>query len=494
MNFKQAAYHVLKDEKRPIPAKEVTQIALRDGLIKTDGKTPDATMGAVIYADIKQKKEKSLFVKVKSGLFGLREWDEEAEEGKDETMKIPPQANLIIKYLKERQYDSTSPTDFEETLTDAFSFLGFEAELIGGSGDTDVLLTANIGQESFKVSVDGKTSKSGKITDSQIDWFSLRDHKNKNRTDFVVVVGPTFAGGNLEERANESNVSLLKTEDLVKLVEAHSKFPFTLTELKDLFRGKGDRSTQLEDLLTQNLSRRNLLEQFRVIIEEMQSLQDRLGYFTCDSLAGREKIGELDIETEDIKYIISLLKLPFINGVKEISENKYILTIKIKDMANIFHQISNLLISPEEREERFLQSISGIKEKPVLEKKLISKYFKWDIRGHSVVAIAKKDNPYEHFCPIAHFHIILEKIIEAFKSQNVINTYLIFSMLKGQNLSSDRPFKGKAEEYKIRMALGILEIEELIKWTGSKRPIEYKLNVPTEKIHEWITKNIKKVE
>ena len=308
MNFKQAAYHVLKDAGRPLSAKEITQIALKEGLITTDGKTPSATMGAVIYADIKQKKEKSLFVKVKSGLFGLREWDEEAKEGKDKTIRIPPQVNLIIKQLKETQYDSTSPTNFEETLKDAFSFLGFEAELIGGSGDTDVLLTANIGQESFKVSVDGKTSKSGKITDSQIDWFSLRDHKNKNRTDFVVVIGPTFAGGNLEERANESNVSLLKTEDLIKLVEAHSKFPFTLTELKDLFRGKGDRSTQLEDLLTQNLSRRNLLEQFRIIIEEMQSLQDHLGYFTFDSLAGREKIVGLDIETEDIKYIISLSK------------------------------------------------------------------------------------------------------------------------------------------------------------------------------------------
>ena len=57
MNFKQAAYHVLKDEKRPIPAKEITQIALRDGLIKTDGKTPDATIGAVIYADIKQNQD-----------------------------------------------------------------------------------------------------------------------------------------------------------------------------------------------------------------------------------------------------------------------------------------------------------------------------------------------------------------------------------------------------------------------------------------------------
>ncbi len=494
MNFKEAAYHVLKDEKRSLSAKEITQIALKEGLITTDGKTPDATMGAVIYTEIKQKKGKSLFVKLKRGLFGLREWDEEAKEGKDKTIKIPPQANLIIKHLREREYDSTSPTNFEKTLKDAFSFLGFEAELIGGSGDTDVLLTANIGQKSFKVSVDGKTSRSGRITNRQIDWLSLRDHKNKNRTNFVVVVGPSFAGGNLEERANEYDVSLLKTEDLIKLVEAHSKFPFTLTELKDLFRGKGDRSIQLEDLLTQNLSRRNLLEQFRVIIEEMQSLQDRLGYFTFDSLAGREKIEELDVEIEDIKYIISLLKLPFINGVKEISENKYILTIKIKDMANIFHQISNLLISLEEREELLPPPTPEIKGKSKLERKLGSKYFKWDIRGHSVVAIAKKDNPYEHYCPIAHFHIILEKTIEAFKSQNVINTYLVFSMLKGQNLSSDRPFKGKAEEYKIRMTLGILEIEELIKWTGSKRPIEYKLSVPIERIDEWISKNIKKGE
>ncbi|BDC35415.1 MAG: hypothetical protein EF806_00950 [Candidatus Methanoliparum thermophilum] len=492
MKFKEAAYHVLGKKKRPLSAREITKIALKERLITSDGKTPDATMGAVIYTDIKQKGEKSLFVKVKRGLFGLREWGEETHEEKDETIKISMGANLIIKYLKERQSKSDSPTDFEKAIKDAFNFLGFEAELIGGKGDTDVLLTANIGQESFKVNVDGKTSKSGKIIDRYIDWISLRDHKKKNKADFVVVVGPSFSGGNLEERANEYDVSLLKTEDLIKLVEAHSKFPFTLTELKDLFAGKGDKSSQLEDLLTQNLSRRNLLEQFGVIIEEMQSLQDRLGYFTFDSLAGREKIEELEIEPEDIEYIISLLKLPFINGVKEISENRYILTIKTKDIANIFQQISNLLVRLGEKEEVPPTPTIEIEEKPTPEKELGSKYFKWYIKGHSIVAIARKDNPYEHYCPINHFQTILEKIIEGFKSQNLINTDLIFSMLEGQNLSLDRTFKGKPEEYKIRMTLGILEIEGLIKWTGSKRPIEYKLNVPIEKIDEWIKKNIGK--
>ena len=82
-------------------------------------------------------------------------------------------------------------------LRDAFDFLGFRADLIGGSGDFDVLLSANIGEASFKVSVDGKTSKDGKVIDRQIDWISLDYHKKKNKADYSLVVGPDYAGGNL---------------------------------------------------------------------------------------------------------------------------------------------------------------------------------------------------------------------------------------------------------------------------------------------------------
>lgn len=397
----------------------------------------------------------------------------------------------IIERLRSSQFKSESYTEFEAALKDSFNFLGFEAELIGGSGDTDVLLVANIGRESFKINVDGKTSKSGKITDRQIDWISLRDHKNKRKADFVVVVGPDFAGGNLRARAEEYSISLLKTENLIKLLEAHSKFPFTLTELRDLFTESGDISSQIEDLLAQNTSRRNLLEQFRIIIEEMQSLQDRLGYFTYESLAGREKIEELEINSDDIDYIIRLLKLPFINGVKEIEENKYILTMKIKDIANIFYQISDLLTGSREKEE-VLAHYPPKSEKLILaEKELGSKYFRWEKRGNSVVAMARMENPYEHYCPIAHFHTILQVIINAFKTHDIINTDLIFSMLKGKNLAPNRPFKGKPEEYKIRMVLGILELEGLIKWTGSKRPIEYTLNGTLDDLLIWINKNMR---
>ena len=61
----------------------------------------------------------------------------------------------LINELENTQYRSNKPGDFENALKRAFSYFGFEAELIGKAGDTDVLLTANIGNESYKVTVDG---------------------------------------------------------------------------------------------------------------------------------------------------------------------------------------------------------------------------------------------------------------------------------------------------------------------------------------------------
>jgi len=142
-----------------------------------------------------------------------------------EALPSVARAKSIVELLRSTQLKSESPTEYEEAIGEAFKFLGFEAELIGGGGDTDVLLTANIGKESFKVNVDGKTSRSGKIIDRQIDWLSLRDHKEKNQANFVIVAGSSFSGGNLERRAKEYNVSLLKNNRFNKAHRGTFKIP-----------------------------------------------------------------------------------------------------------------------------------------------------------------------------------------------------------------------------------------------------------------------------
>lgn len=76
-------------------------------------------------------------------------------------------------------------------------------------------------------------------------------------------------------------------------------------------------------------------------------------------------------------------------------------------------------------------------------------------------------------------------MIKAYESNNVISVSLLASLLNDKELAPNRIYKGVAEQYKIFMVLGILEIEGLITWTGSKRPIEYKLSSTIEKIKKW---------
>ncbi len=49
MTFLEAAETVLRSAKQPLTAGEIADIALRDGLLQTHGKTPAATMSAAFY-------------------------------------------------------------------------------------------------------------------------------------------------------------------------------------------------------------------------------------------------------------------------------------------------------------------------------------------------------------------------------------------------------------------------------------------------------------
>jgi len=195
---------------------------------------------------------------------------------------------------------------------------------------------------------------------------------------------------------------------------------------------------------------------------------------------------------EDIENIIQLLRIPFINAISEIDKNKFVFTLEKRDLSNTFFQISQLISS-----RPLITTTKVISEEPtdtktdveqideIEERTIGTKYYKWTIRGTSLFATAREENPYEHSCPVDHFKTIMSKIIEAFENQNVINNDIIYQALVDQELSPNRVFKGKAEEYKIRMILGVLELEGLTKWTGSLRPIEYTLDKPLTDLIKW---------
>jgi len=73
----EAAFKILKDNGKPLPVREIIQIALSKKMIITTGKTPDATLEADFINERKRrvKRGESLrFVRTAPGIWGLAEW------------------------------------------------------------------------------------------------------------------------------------------------------------------------------------------------------------------------------------------------------------------------------------------------------------------------------------------------------------------------------------------------------------------------------------
>ena len=51
MQFKDAAYEILKQARKPLHYNEITDRALDANLLETAGITPHATMGSLLYTD-----------------------------------------------------------------------------------------------------------------------------------------------------------------------------------------------------------------------------------------------------------------------------------------------------------------------------------------------------------------------------------------------------------------------------------------------------------
>jgi restriction endonuclease Mrr len=77
MTFTEAAAEVLRLVGRPLHYKEITDLAIEKNLLSHVGKSPEVTMGARLAALLKKNSKENPLVRVKPGVFALREWDED---------------------------------------------------------------------------------------------------------------------------------------------------------------------------------------------------------------------------------------------------------------------------------------------------------------------------------------------------------------------------------------------------------------------------------
>lgn len=144
--------------------------------------------------------------------------------------------------------DSSNPSRFEHALADALRFLGFDALEIGGSGQTDVLAVAPLGSLRYRVVLDAKSTSGKRVIESQINWLSLEQHRKDERAEHVAIVGTDFAGGQLQQRAEDFGISLLTVGELNEIVRLHASHPLTLVELRPAFSAAGRASVSIPEL------------------------------------------------------------------------------------------------------------------------------------------------------------------------------------------------------------------------------------------------------
>ena len=75
MTFTEAAAEVLRLAGKPLHYKEITELAIEKNLLSHVGKSPEVTMGARLAAMLKKDDKTNPIVRVKPGVFALREWE-----------------------------------------------------------------------------------------------------------------------------------------------------------------------------------------------------------------------------------------------------------------------------------------------------------------------------------------------------------------------------------------------------------------------------------
>jgi Mrr N-terminal domain len=172
--------------------------------------------------------------------------------------------------LRTTQTASPSPDEFEDAVVAAFKFLGFDAERVGGAGESDVVADATTGIGRYSLVIDCRTTSKDRSAEAGINFVAIDEHRKYRNADYALVIGPDFAQDNLTATAASLQIGLLRTEHLIEVLRLHSETPLSLDELKALFeRGSLIDSAAVNELkaVGHQLARRWLL--LRVLVEQV---------------------------------------------------------------------------------------------------------------------------------------------------------------------------------------------------------------------------------
>ncbi len=161
-------------------------------------------------------------------LLPLPESQPESKQQKtSESDKPQDEVEALKKELVENASNSKDYTLLEKSVTKTLNFLGFTAHHIGGSKDTDTLVTAPI-----RAVVDSKAT--GKSASQSIDFVRIEQHRKKHGADYKVIVSRGFQPAD-EESAVIMDTTLMPVPVLCQVIDLCRECSITTSDLIYLF-------------------------------------------------------------------------------------------------------------------------------------------------------------------------------------------------------------------------------------------------------------------
>lgn len=261
-------------------------------------------------------------------LLDLQETTEETKQVQSISQSDSTEKNSLLTELRLAAKDSSNFERLERAVRSAFEMLGFQAEWLGGAGKTDVLLHATGSpQNAYTVTVDAKSTGTGYVTDSLVDFDTILEHKKKHNATYCAIVGGAFQNERLINRAMEHGVALIDIDLLEQLICQHSEVPLDVNAYRKLFSTAGVANIQCVD------------EDRRIIIRNgnlLQAVMDCLAQesddpVTCGLLQERDiyrslrNNGQFDSapSLEEISSMLNFLASPFIGCVEKVKDGYY---------------------------------------------------------------------------------------------------------------------------------------------------------------------------
>lgn len=216
MQFKDAAYEVLKEAREPLHYTEITDRALAVEMLSTTGLTPHASMGALLYTDT--LKDNSRFRRGdRKGTFALR-----AEPPSDIKRQIDA-INAQVRRTLRKRLQKMDPRQFENLVKLLLDEMGLDETSVtkyGGDGGIDVRGILNAENLSvIDVAVQAKRWK-GNVGPKIVRELrgSLKIHEHG------IVITPSDFTSSAKAEADEPgkvHISLINGGQLVDLLIEH---------------------------------------------------------------------------------------------------------------------------------------------------------------------------------------------------------------------------------------------------------------------------------